>query len=57
MKISEIIKILEEIKNTRGDIPCWISGRYTHNEIKWIDYSNCNTNLGSQEHVCIKVKE
>lgn len=55
MKISELISILEQIK-VRGDLECWISGQWTHSEIKWVDYSNCNTNLGKQEHVCIKMK-
>lgn len=57
MKISDMIEALQHIKDTRGDIPCWISQKYSHHEIKWIDYSECNTNLGTQEHVCIKIKE
>lgn len=57
MNITEIIKVLEQIRDTRGDIPCWISARYTHHNIKWIDYSSCNTNLGTQEHVCIRIKD
>lgn len=52
-----MIEALQHIKDTRGDIPCWISQKYSHHEIKWIDYSECNTNLGTQEHVCIKIKE
>lgn len=57
MLITEMIKCLEKIRNTRGDIPCWISEKYSHCEIKWIDYSECNTNLGTQAHVCIRIDD
>lgn len=57
MNLTDVIEYLTNIKDTRGNIPVWIATRYQHYEIKWIDYSTCNTNLGVKEHVCIRIED
>lgn len=57
MNISEMIDQLCELKDAHGDLPFWISGRYEHYEINYLDWSESNTNLGKEEHICIKLKQ
>ncbi len=55
MLVAEMIKILEGIRDTRGDIPVLIADRYMHYEVKWIDYSECQGK--PKEHVCVRLDD
>ena len=55
MKISELSRQLDELKEKHGDIDALITTSYSHHEIKWIDYYEAR--LDCIEHICIRVKD
>jgi hypothetical protein len=55
MKITEMIEVLQKIKDTRGDIKCLLTSRHDHYEVKWIDYSECRGYIA--EHVCVRLED
>jgi hypothetical protein len=55
VNIDEMIKLLTELKSTRGDLPCVMATSYNHYKVKYIDYSDA---IGKdQEHICIRVDD
>lgn len=55
MKLSEMIEILQGIKQTQGDLECLLTDAYSHHHVRWIDYSECRGKVG--EHVCIRIDD
>lgn len=55
MKITELEKILKDIKEKHGDIQVIIANRYWHNPIRRAVFSDASRDIGG--HVCVRVED
>lgn len=55
MHLNELIKLLTELRDSRGNLPCLIAGANSRHNVKQIDYSRSSG--GSGEHVYIQMED